>query len=94
MLQEILHVRRRRADVGNAVHAARTAARAVTETLPVTGEDLLAACTMLEDHPHMNVRDAVHVAVMKAARVHILVSTDADFDAIREIRRVDPKDAV
>jgi predicted nucleic acid-binding protein len=94
VLQELFHVRRRRADVGNAIHAARTAARAVAETLPVTGEDLLFACATLEDHPQISVRDAIHVAVMKAASIHTIISTDTDFDAIREIRRIDPKDAV
>jgi predicted nucleic acid-binding protein len=94
VLQEILHVRRRRADLANAIHAARTAAAVVTEVLSVTGEDLVSACTTLERHPHMSVRDAVHVAVMNVARVHTLISTDTDFDAVREIKRIDPKDAV
>jgi predicted nucleic acid-binding protein len=94
VLQEILHVRARRGDVAKAIQMARDAAELVIEALPVTVEDVFAACKILEGHPKMSVRDAIHVAVMQAARIHSLISTDDDFDRVRAIRRIDPKDAI
>lgn len=94
VLQEVLHVRTRRVDITDAIHATRAAAALVAEVLPVTGEDILAACRLLTKHPQMSARDALHVAVMKSCQVHTLVSVDKDFDAIKEIKRVDPKDAL
>ena len=93
VLQEVLHVRTRRVDLNDGIRAARSAAAMVAEVLPVTGDDVLAACKVLERHPQIGARDALHVAVMKACRIHTLISVDKDFDAIREIKRVDPKDA-
>ena len=94
VLQELLHVRARRAGMDDAVRAVRLAADIVAEVLPVTGDDLLVACKLLEKHPQLAVRDALHVAVMKAGRIHSLISVDKDFDALSEIKHVDPSDAV
>jgi len=94
VLQEILHVRSRRVDMKDAISAVRAAAAMVAEVLPVTMEDVLSACKVLEKHPQMAARDALHVAVMKAARIHTLISVDKDFDALKEIDRVHPKDAL
>ena len=87
-------MRARRGSLDEALQLAREASQLVAETLPVTGDDVLSACTTLAKHAKIEMRDAIHVAVMKAARIHKIISTDTDFDAIREIRRVDPKDAV
>jgi uncharacterized protein len=94
VLQEILHVRARRGSLDEALQLASEASQLVAETLPVRGDDVLSACTTLAKHAKIDVRDAIHVAVMKAGRIHTIISTDTDFDAIREIRRIDPKDAV
>lgn len=66
----------------------------VAEVLAVTGNDVLAACKVLEKHPQISARDALHVAIMKANQLHTLISVDKDFDPIRDIKRVDPKDAI
>lgn len=94
VLQEVLHVRSRRINVKDGIVAARGAATIVAEVLPVTGEDVLAACRLLERHPQITARDALHVAVMKASHIHTLVSVDKDFDALKDIKRVDPEEAV
>jgi predicted nucleic acid-binding protein len=93
VLQEILHVRTRRVNLRDGIKAARSAAAMVAEVLPVTGDDVLAACKILERYTQISARDALHVAVMKASHIQTLISVDKDFDAIKDIRRVDPKDA-
>jgi hypothetical protein len=94
VLQEILHVRSRRVGMKDAVTAVRAAAAMVAEVLPVTLEDVLSACKLLERRPQIAPRDALHVAVMKSARILILISVDKDFDALKEVRRLHPRDAL
>lgn len=94
VLQEVLHVRSRRVDLKDGVQAARAAAAIVAEVLPVTGEDVLSACRLIERHPQLTARDAIHVAVMKASHIQTLISVDKDFDSLKDIKRVDPEDAI
>ncbi|MGB8294605.1 MAG: type II toxin-antitoxin system VapC family toxin [Polyangia bacterium] len=94
VLQEILHVRSRRVNIKDAVVAVRAVSELVREVLPVRREDVLEACRLLERHPGLGARDAVHVAVMQNGSVHLLVSVDGDFDVLKEIRRLSPKDAL
>lgn len=94
VLQEILHVRARRIGTKDATQAARSAAGIVAEVLPVTVEDILDACSLLDSNPNLNVRDALHVAVMQNARISLLVSVDRDFDSLKTLRRLDPTDAL
>lgn len=93
VLQEVLHVRSRRVDLKDGIQATRAAAAMVAEVLTVTGEDVLAACRVLERHPQIAARDALHVAVMKASDIHTLISVDKDFDAVKDIKRIGPEDA-
>jgi predicted nucleic acid-binding protein len=94
VLQEILHVRSRRVSVADATSAVRAAAALVAEVLPVTSRDVLEACRLLESHSGMGARDALHAAVMKNSQVHLLVSLDHDFDAIADLKRVEPPAAL
>jgi uncharacterized protein len=94
VIQEILHVRARRIGTKDATQAARSAAGIVAEVLPVTVEDMLDACGLLDSNPNLNVRDALHVAVMQNARIALLVSVDRDFDSLKTLRRLDPADAL
>ncbi len=93
-LQELLHVRARRVGLVDATQAVRSAAGMVAEVLPVTAEDILDACSLLDSHPSLGVRDALHVAVMRNARIGLLVSVDQDFDSVKSLRRLDPKEAL
>jgi predicted nucleic acid-binding protein len=94
VLQEILHVRARRISIKDATMAARSAAGIVAEVLPVTTEDVLDACHLLDSYPTLNVRDALHVAVMQNSRIGLLVSVDRDFDSLKTLRRLEPTDAL
>ncbi|HVZ33003.1 MAG TPA: type II toxin-antitoxin system VapC family toxin [Polyangiaceae bacterium] len=94
VLQEILHVRARRVSVNDAISAVRAAAGLVADVLPVTLQDVLEACRLNETHPALGARDALHAAVMRNSRVNVLISVDRDFDALPELKRVDPGDAL
>ena len=94
VLQEILHVRARRVSVQDAASAVRAAADLVAEVLPVTARDVLEACRLLGAYSGLGARDAVHAAVMKTSQLHLLVSVDRDFDAITELKRLHPMDAL
>ena len=94
VLQEILHVRSRRVDMSDATSAVRAAAGIVADVLPVTRENVLDACTILDAHPMLGARDALHAAVMQRARMNLLVSLDRDFDSLNRLKRLDPADAL
>ncbi len=94
VLQEILYVRSRRINMKDATTAARSAAGIVADVLPITADDMLDACGLLDFHPNLGVRDALHVAVMKNSRIGLLVSVDRDFDALKILKRLDPTDAL
>ena len=94
VLQEILRVRARRSDIKDATRAARAAADIVAEVLPVTREDVLSACGLLDKHPNLSARDALHVAVMKNSNLTLLVSIDRDFDSLKIPKRFEPTDVL
>lgn len=94
VLQEILHVRSRRVNVADAASAVRAAADLVAEVLPVTSQDVLEACSLLEAHVSLGARDALHAAVMKNSQIHVLVSVDRDFDVIPDLKRLEPVQAL
>ena len=90
VLQEILHVRSRRAGSSDASRAVHAAAGMVAEVFPVSGADVMRAGVLLQGHRAMSARDAIHVAVMQGNHVSTIVSLDHDFDGISGIRRVGP----
>jgi predicted nucleic acid-binding protein len=94
VLQEILHVRSRRMNVKDAASAVRAAADLVVDVLPVTRDDVLEACRLLETHAGLGARDALHAAVMKNSAVHMLVSVDRDFDVVPDLKRIEPAQAL
>jgi predicted nucleic acid-binding protein len=94
VLQEILYVRSRRINMMDATKAARSAAGIVADVLPINVDDMLDACSLLDSHPTLSVRDALHVAVMKNSRIGLLVSVDRDFDALKILKRLEPTDAL
>jgi uncharacterized protein len=94
VLQEILHVRSRRVSTDDAIRAVRAAAALVSEVLPVTSDDVLDACLLVQHHPKLGARDALHAAVMKNAGLKLLISIDSDFDVIKTVKRLSPSDAL
>jgi predicted nucleic acid-binding protein len=93
ILQEVFHLRRRR---GPAQDAAERVREIIAWGLPVhdfAREDFEAALRLLDHHPRLPARDAVHVATALNHGVEAILSADADFDVIEGFTRVDPADA-
>ena len=90
VVQEILYVLARRDLRVEGLHLAGEVADLFPDLLPVTGADMQKACRILEQHPNLPVRDAVHCAVMSANGIHRIVTADTHFDDIDGIQRIDP----
>lgn len=93
VVQELLFVLARRGRHQEGLRLARSVLSLFPGLLPVTREDMLAACDLLERHPRLPVRDAIHAATMLNNGLHTLVSVDSDFDQIAAIRRITPDSA-
>ena len=91
VLQEILYryFSIRKPEVAQAVYGA--AVDLCTRILPVRESDTARALQLLMENPSLAPRDAVHVATMEAAGVKRILSTDRDFDGLKEIERIDPR---
>ncbi|MEX0880715.1 MAG: type II toxin-antitoxin system VapC family toxin [Thermoanaerobaculia bacterium] len=94
VVQEILYVLARRNRRSDGVGLSRRVAALFPDLLPVTREDALGACDLVEKYPRLSVRDAVHAASMLRNGIERVVSVDADFDQIREVHRVSPESAL
>lgn len=55
--------------------------------LPVDGTDVLHAVGLMEDHPGLSPRDAIHAACALNAGVFTVVSDDPDFDDVAGLDR-------
>jgi hypothetical protein len=90
VIQEILYVLTRRGQRPEALALARQVMLLCPDLLPVTSEDMVEVFRLLERHPGLPVRDAVHAANMLRNGLRTVISVDPDFDRIPEIRRVAP----
>ena len=93
VLQEILYRYRavRRSAVGFAVFD--TFMATIPRIYPVLPADLRMSRAILVEHPDVEPRDAIHVAVMRRTGVGAIVSYDEHFDGIPGVDRFTP-DAV
>jgi uncharacterized protein len=93
VLQEILHVRRRRFGTELATAAVRDAAELVDEVLQVGKHEIFAACSLLESTPSLDARDALHIVTARRHGAE-MISFDTGFDAVRGLRRYTPNEAL
>jgi predicted nucleic acid-binding protein len=93
VLQEILYLLTRRGRRRDALTLARHVETLFPGMLPVTREDMSEGLQLLEAHPGLSVRDAVHAATMLRNGLRTVASVDPDFDQIPEIRRIPPGSA-
>jgi predicted nucleic acid-binding protein len=93
VLREVLYVRLRRGSRAEALEVTRNIRDMMDEILPVTGDDVLAACDLLGKHSGLDARDAVHAAVALRNRIFTIASVDRDFDALPGLRRLTPAQA-
>ncbi|HEX9689511.1 MAG TPA: type II toxin-antitoxin system VapC family toxin [Thermoanaerobaculia bacterium] len=93
VVQEILYVLVRRGRRKEAVTLARHVTDLFPDLLPVTREDMLSACGLVQRYPRLPARDAVHAATMLRHGLKHVISVDTDFDQVRELRRIEPSAA-
>jgi hypothetical protein len=93
VVQEILYVLVRRGRRKEAVTLARHVTDLFPDLLPVTREDMLSACGLVQRYPRLPARDAVHAATMLRHGLKHVISVDTDFDLVRELRRIEPSAA-
>ena len=92
ILQEVVHVRRRRR--GSADAAAR-AREILAWDLPVHEfdvDDLERALGLVARDDSLSIRDAIHAAMALNREIRTVLSTDRDFDRIEALNRIDPAD--
>lgn len=89
VVQEILYVLGRRGLLREGLRLARLILALFPEPLPLTRADLADACDLLERHPDLSPRDAVHIATMRNHGLDTVISADVHFDAVPGIRRID-----
>jgi uncharacterized protein len=91
VLHEILHRYRalNRWDEGRlAFDLARQACPVV---VPVTGDTVDHARRLMDDHPRLSARDALHSAVVVTFGLRAICSFDTDFDVVKGVRRLEPE---
>ena len=90
VLQEILHRYRalRRWNDGRRVYD--LARRSIATVFPVTAEVTDEARKIMDDHPALMARDALHAAVCRVVGAEAICSYDTDLDIIAGLRRVEP----
>lgn len=57
---------------------------------PVYAEDIDWAASLADSHRGISARDLVHAAVMRRVGANQIISSDADFDRLPDITRLDP----
>jgi uncharacterized protein len=90
VVQEILYVLIRRGLRQEALNLSDRVLNLFPELLAVTRDDLISARDLLNRYPALRVRDAIHAASMIRSGVETIVSFDPHFDAVSEIRRLEP----
>ena len=90
VLQEILHryTSLDRPEYARAVYGAATDICA--EVLSITERHTARALDLVERHPHLRARDALHVASMEDRGIERILSADRHFDALDTVTRIDP----
>jgi hypothetical protein len=58
--------------------------------LPIADVDVERARQLAERYPHLSPRDLLHLAVMLNHGIPDIVTADTDFDAVPDVRRLDP----
>lgn len=90
VVQEILHrfLAIRRTDVGVAM--ARSVLDAFEPVLPISHAVIRRVPGLVERYASLSTRDLIHVATCLEEGIGTIVSPDAGFDRVSEVRRLDP----
>lgn len=90
IIQEILYRFQSIQNISAGILLSKEAIEICQLILPVTERDLSLALEIIESYPKVQTRDAFHAATMLNNGIKDILSTDAHFDLIPGIRRIDP----
>jgi uncharacterized protein len=91
-LQEVVNHRLRRGDP-KATANARAVAAVCSVVHELDDETMAVALDLLDAHPGLWSRDAVHAATIRTRGLSHLISADRDFDGVDGVVRIDPSDS-
>jgi predicted nucleic acid-binding protein len=92
LIQEILHRYGALGRHADAVQMARDVMTLVPHILPITAADVQTAVTFFQQYAPrgMRARDAIHAAIMQNHGLTHIISSDAHFDLVAGLTRLDP----
>jgi len=90
-LQEILHRYRSISRWQDGRRVYDLARRIVPVVIPITAEVLDVSRDLMDEHPGLSARDALHAAVAIRLRARAICSYDRDFDRIPDLQRIEPE---
>jgi predicted nucleic acid-binding protein len=92
VIQVILHRYGALGRYADAVNMAIDLMTVVPQVLPVTAADMQTAVTFFQQYAPqgMRARDAIHVAIMQNHGLTHIISSDAHFDLVASLTRLDP----
>lgn len=93
VIQEFAYVRARRRSRSDAAELARSYVDLLSPLLPVAERDLLDGLQLFERHPDLGSFDAVLAAAARNAGANALVSADAAYRKVPQLRHVVPDNA-
>jgi predicted nucleic acid-binding protein len=90
MLQEILHIFKRRGDVQTGLLAIDALMSLFSQIVPITATEIRQARDLMPQYPRLSARDAIHAAVVQLHDLEGIVSADRAFDGVEGLERFDP----
>jgi len=92
IVQEIVHRYLSLQRPQQGIQVAQDIMTVVSRVLPVTETDVRHALCLIPRYPTLKARDLIHLAVMLENGLSRILSTDAHFDGVSEVKRIDPRD--
>jgi len=91
VIQEFVHVRRAREE--DAIARGRELMAFCAMVHDLEARDLARAMDILDDHPALPTRDAIHAATAINRDLNAILTADRHFDAVHGLERIDPLDS-
>ena len=90
VLQELLYVYSSRGDRKKALTVVEEMLILFPSPYAIKGNDILIAKDFMKQYAHLTARDAIHCAVTVNNDLEYLISTDKDFEPVKEIKLLVP----
>jgi predicted nucleic acid-binding protein len=89
ILQEILHVYHNRKEKNKGMELVENILRMFPQPFPISAKDILKCCAILKKY-EINVRDALHAAVIENHNLEGIITYDKHFYLVKEFKVVMP----